>query len=84
MFHWAEDDIGVNFEVHDLSAVFKDIYHFASVDIHVIPSHNPYKFVERTLDNLKRGNSYKDNLLIVYYSGHGSLDNGKLMWSAYS
>jgi len=83
MFHWDEDDLGVRFEVHELSAVLKDIYHCASVDIHVIPSRKPYKFVERALDNLKRGNSHKDNLLIVYYSGHGCLDNGRLMWAAY-
>lgn len=83
MFHWEEDDIGVAPEVHELSAVFKDVYRFASVDLHLIPSRNPYKFVERALDDLKRGNSDKDNLLIVYYSGHGGLDKGKLMWSPY-
>jgi hypothetical protein len=32
---------------------------------------------------VKNGWSHPDNLLIIYYSGHGDLDTGRMMWQAY-
>jgi hypothetical protein len=82
--HWQEDDLGVAFKLHTLSAVLKDTYSLSSVDTHLIPSKNPYSSVERAIDNFKRSYSDPGNLLIVYYTGHGCLDNGKLLMAAYA
>ena len=83
LFYWAEDDLGVEFEVTTLTGVFQDTYQFSSVAKHKIPSRKPYSTVERILDDFKRSCSDRNNLLIVYYGGHGGLVDGKMMWSPY-
>ncbi|TVY87185.1 Cyclic pyranopterin monophosphate synthase [Lachnellula willkommii] len=84
LFHWQEDDMGVLYDMQTLAGLFNDTYRSSSVETHLIPSKNPYSFVERALDNFKRAHSHPESLLIVYYNGHGYLENGKMMMCAYA
>ncbi|KAF8847067.1 hypothetical protein BDZ45DRAFT_699495 [Acephala macrosclerotiorum] len=84
MLYWEEDDLGCGEETHCLKEVFERKFHFTTVQHVVIPSSQLYGFVESTLCEFKRKHSCKDNLLLVYYAGHGGLDAfGRMTWCAY-
>jgi hypothetical protein len=84
LFCWEEDDLGVRQEAHDLAKVFFHICEFTRVIVAKIPSHKPHSFVDHELQSLTGRFSTPNNLLVVYYSGHGSLDvYQRLNWSAY-
>jgi len=84
LFHWQEDDISVLYDMQTLAGLFSDTYQFSSVGTHLIPFKSPYSFAERALDNFKRAHSHPESLLIVYYNGHGYLEDGKMMMCAYA
>lgn len=81
---WEEDDLGCEAEALRLKGVFDDRFHITSTRYVSIPSTQPYGFVESELCDFKRDHSCKENLLIVYYGGHGGLDEyGRMTWSPY-
>lgn len=83
MFLWEDDDLQVHPEVQDLRDVFSTLYNFTT-HISIIPSKTPSQHVKNEISKLRHILNYSDNLLIVYYSGHGHLlKYGKMTWSAY-
>ncbi|KAH6681767.1 hypothetical protein B0J14DRAFT_468652, partial [Halenospora varia] len=79
LLYWKDDDLDAIDEIMALQRVFDTTYHFSSVEYWDIPSEEPYIFVERIMDDFKRHYSDLNNLLIVYYSSHGHLDDNKHM-----
>jgi hypothetical protein len=75
---WKEDDLECWGEIEGLRNVFKSLYNFHTVTPYQIPSSNPYSAVGIQLHNLVERYSAPDNLLIVYYGGHGRIDDGTL------
>ena len=83
LLSWMDDDLGVVHEVQELEKVFRDDYCFTSVRIWEIPSLKPYSKLEYELYGFKKSYSTDENLLVVYYGGHGYLDNSRLWnWAA--
>jgi hypothetical protein len=87
-FNWAGDDLGVKEEARALTDVLADVlaheYKVISSTLVQIPSENSFPLVEAFLNQLKKLVSHPDNLIIVYYAGHGSLDKyRRMMWHAY-
>lgn len=82
-FSWEEDDLGVSEEKETLRQLFQKLSLATYAKDRKIPSKDPYDYMDVTLSSVKNGWSHPDNLLIVYYSGHGDLDTGRMMWQAY-
>ena len=84
LLSWEADDLGVIDEVKELADVFKDLYGYHSVQRWRIPTQRSYLKLEDTLYQFRKVHSSDDNLLIVYYAGHGYLDDYRLWtWAAY-
>ena len=84
LLSWEDDDLGVVDEVLELKSVFRDDYDFDTVRLWVIPRHRPYSKLEDELYQFRKEFSSTDNLLIVYYAGHGYLDYSRSWkWAAY-
>lgn len=84
LINWHVDDFpDLKSEVKQLAAVFDRDYAFTTVGIYTIPSKNPYSKLEGFLSRFKEEYSDQDNLLIIFYSGHGGQKNGRLIWQGY-
>ena len=70
---WEEDDLGFITEVNDLDQVFRDLYNYQT-ERYLIPSRSPTNNLEGALVDFKRTHDNNDNLLILYYGGHGALE----------
>jgi hypothetical protein len=96
LLNWKANDLGLKTpeqgslivdETMDLLGVFRDVYHFRT-EHYLIPSETPFTKVQlqlgRIIDDLsgKQTMEEKRALLIVYYNGHGTMKDGKLLWSA--
>ena len=96
LLNWEGNDLGLKTpkrgslildETTNLMRVFRDEYGF-NTDHYLIPSVNPFTKVQLKLcgiiDDLsdKQTKEKKRALLIVYYNGHGTMEDGKLIWSA--
>lgn len=80
---WEEDDGGITEKLALLSLIFSTYYGFHSTQI-ILPSTNPYIFLQRALSNLIAESARDGILLIIYYAGHGCMDeNLDLHWQAY-
>lgn len=81
LLSWEDDNLGVINEVHELSDVFRRTYDF-EVEEWKIPSKRPHNtLASKVLGFLDEFES-KDNLLIIYYGGHGSMnDDRQCVWS---
>jgi hypothetical protein len=83
LLEWEEDDLGVSRAVNDLRIVFEDTFGFEPVEYFKIPLRRSHNALEARLQEFKQQNSSKQNLLIVYYSGHGFLDlQNRMHWAA--
>ena len=84
LLSWEDDDLGVVDEVVELEDVFRKDYGCETVERWEIPSLKPYSNLEDKLYLFRKNYSSCDNLLIVYYAGHGYLDYSRLWkWAAY-
>ena len=84
LLNWEDDDLGVFREVVELEDVFRKDYGCRTVERWEIPSLKPYSNLEDKLYLFRKNYSSSDNLLIVYYAGHGYLDYSRLWkWAAY-
>jgi len=76
LLRWEDDDLGTETELNDLEDIFQNIYHY-NTEIYLIPSNDSTTQLEYKLNDFRRVHDNGTNLLIVYYGGHGSLDNNK-------
>jgi hypothetical protein len=73
--------MGVQYELDDLGKVFKSVYGFET-EAWLIPTADPH--VELMTKALKMVKDFggPDNLLIVYYAGHGQMNPSRqALWS---
>jgi hypothetical protein len=73
LLSWQLADSGFHEQLEELKKVFEDYYHYTTYD-KLIPKND----AQRSLDNiLSEFLAYDDdeNLLILYYGGHGDIDN---------
>ena len=84
-----EDDVfiepgvnnGVQGEIDDLERVFVDDYRFKT-DLYLIPSQNSQRCLQKKIYLLQEEHDSRDELLIVYYGGHGVLnDMNQSIWA---
>lgn len=74
LLSWAEDDLKVIVEVERLRQVFEERYGF-SADQWSIPSSDSHGELQDRLRKFTKTYGKEDALLIVYYGGHGYLDD---------
>ena len=70
---FEDDDLGTEAEINDLDQIFRDLYNYKT-QRYLIPSHNSANRLENALINFRRSHDHEDNLLILYYGGHGTLE----------
>ena len=74
LLSWAEDDLGVMVELNRLFKVFKDLYGF-NVEKWLIPSEDSHGELGDRLRAFTKNHAGENALLIVYYGGHGFLND---------
>jgi len=74
LISWENDDLGVEDELHALERVLSNKY-FATTRVISIPHEESNLFLERGIHEFKLYYSAPDILLIVYYAGHGAVDD---------
>lgn len=78
---WQDDDLGVWTEIDKLEVLFSEAYGYQVEQI-LIPSHNPDDVFGHNFQDFIQKYQHHQNLLIVYYGGHGRLNNSRLAeWS---
>jgi len=83
LLSWEDDDLGVVNEIAELEDVFQQIYRF-EVDVWRIPSERSHIAVAGKVLGFLNDYESTDSLLIVYYGGHGSMnDDRQCVWSWY-
>src|SRR5450432_1451794 len=81
LLSWEEDNLGVLEEVLELQDIFRRLYGFET-DKWKIPSHKSHNSLAGKLLKFVDDYDDKDNLLIVYYGGHGGMDDDRrCIWS---
>lgn len=82
LIRWAEDDLGTEKEINDLDRVFCDAYNYTT-ECEVIPSNNSHNTLEFMITRFRHRHDSPNNLLIVYYGGHGVKESdNKSTWAA--
>lgn len=76
--------MNIIFEISRLRETFENLYRF-EVDQWDIPSANPTQALKKKIYDFQDAHQSKDELLIVYYGGHGKSDykRGRSIWQAY-
>ncbi|KAN0095444.1 hypothetical protein V8E51_016155 [Hyaloscypha variabilis] len=84
LLRWEEDSMGVQYELDDLAKSFGTTYGYAT-ETWLIPSvKSHFALMEKALQ-VVRDFGKADNLLIVYYAGHGHMNASRqAMWSCTS
>lgn len=83
LLSWEDDNPGVVNEIGELYEVFRQIYHF-EVEGWRIPSERSHNTLAAKLLGFLDDYESQENLLIVYYGGHGSMnDDRQCVWSWY-
>ena len=77
LLSWEDDDLQVIIEVKRLRRVFEELYGF-STDQWSIPSSDSHGEMQDRLRAFITTHGKEDALLIVYYGGHGYLDENRL------
>lgn len=86
LLRWAEDDLNVQTELTSLKHIFEDQYRFATEqwDIPGQDSTQATRALQKKLYDFQDSHQCEDELLIVYYGGHGEPDRrGRSIWAAY-
>ena len=82
LLKWESDDLSVQDEITALAALFEDRLHF-SVEQWQIPDDNSKRALQEKLYTFQDLHQQEDELLIVYYGGHGEFDRrGRSIWRA--
>lgn len=76
LLSWEDDDLGVATEIADLRRVFDFSYHFLTSHWR-IPSHKSHNALVRQVMQLLDESESRDKLLIVYYGGHGKMNEDR-------
>ena len=81
LLSWEADDLGVAKEIAELKDTFDKIYHY-EVEHWKIPSNRSHNSLNRRLTNFIDDYEGEDTLLILYYGGHGYMnDDRQCIWS---
>jgi hypothetical protein len=85
LLSWEDDNLGVIKEVLDLEKVFVEIYNY-HVEEWKIPRNRAHNSLaarlSKFLENYDSEESGQQTLLIVYYGGHGGMnDDRQCVWS---
>ncbi|KAL9084542.1 MAG: hypothetical protein Q9159_005160 [Coniocarpon cinnabarinum] len=76
LIRWEYDDLDTETEINDLEQLFRDAYHYRT-ETYLIPSIDSTTELEQRLLSFRTTYDTGDNLLVLYYGGHGSLEPGK-------
>lgn len=80
LLSWEDDDLGVETEIVRLAEVLQTLYRY-SVEAWKIPSMKSHNQLGDRLRDFTKKYEKEDSLLIVYYGGHGYLnDSRQLVW----
>jgi hypothetical protein len=80
LLSWEDDDLGVATEIAELDKVLRNVYRY-SVELWTIPSKKSHNELGDRLRDFTKKYENEDSLLIVYYGGHGYLnDSRQLVW----
>ncbi|KAF3937445.1 hypothetical protein ABW19_dt0209089 [Dactylella cylindrospora] len=71
LLFWADDDLKVVSEIEKLAGFFKESLQYDDVEQLVIPSKNSQLWLSHEISKFALEKGGRDNLLIVYYGGHG-------------
>ena len=81
LLSWEDDNLGVMKEVRELEKVFADTYNYHTERFQ-IPSSRSHNSLARRLTAFLDDFEGSKNLLIVYYGGHGFMnDDRQCLWS---
>ncbi len=81
LLSWEDDDLGVIDEVNDLQDVFRQSYNYKT-DMWKIPGTRSHNSLATRILQFLADYEAKDSLLIVYYGGHGLMnDDRQCIWS---
>ncbi|KAL8853690.1 MAG: hypothetical protein Q9221_001501 [Calogaya cf. arnoldii] len=82
LLRWAGDDLNVQKEITPLEDVFEHQYKF-NTEQWDIPSQSSTRALQTKLYDFQNCHQSEDELLIVYYGGHGDADRrGRSIWAA--
>ncbi|KAL8738251.1 MAG: hypothetical protein Q9181_000931 [Wetmoreana brouardii] len=82
LLRWAEDDLNVQVELTSLRNVFETQFYFATEQWD-IPSRDSTRALQTKLYEFQQAHQNEDELLILYYGGHGYPDRrGRSIWAA--
>ena len=81
LLSWVDDNLGVLEEISELDGAFTSVYGYAT-EQWKIPSTRSHNSLAKQLTGFLERYESEENLLIVYYGGHGYMnDNRQCVWS---
>ena len=76
LIRWDSDDLDVSAELEDLETCFKRYYRFETERFD-IPTENSHLDLMLRIGQFIKQHEGPDSLLIVYYGGHGQIDDAR-------
>lgn len=80
---WEDDLLGVSREISELDSVFQQHYHYSTEEWH-IPSNRAHNSLIRKMSDFIDAHDDRKTLLIIYYAGHGRLNDDRQLVGAWS
>lgn len=80
---WMDDLLGVSKEIAELRDVFRQSYHYNTEEWH-IPSNRSHNALVKHMSEFLDAHEDRKTLLIVYYAGHGRLNDDRQLVGAWS